>query len=141
MAMFTILYLDPNRSEPLSGHVRTEHDEQWLCLTAALNELGSCGWGVETPIYGPGSRPGDQVVDAFLLVNNSLSLEQELVRRISRLERMLEGAKSETESMAEGPARRFREGLLKGSAARLEEWRVELAEVRAGKPDRTCPGV
>ena len=109
MAIYKILYLDSRRENDLSGIVRTEDNEGWNSLTDALNELSEYGWEINLPIYGPapGGKPGDQAVNAFILLNRNGTTLQECDRRIehTKLElavaqRMLNDTKSEIDKVS-----------------------------------------
>ena len=78
----------------LSGSITTDHDESWASLDEALNDLGQLGYQITTPIYGPGSKAGEQVAEALILTSNATAAD-DLKRQTGHCERLLQAARTE----------------------------------------------
>ena len=86
MKIYKVIYMNDQREKVLSGAVRADDGERWESLVQALNNLGSIGFEVETPIYGSVIKAAGvgQIIEAFLLVNRSATAASDLERRIKR---------------------------------------------------------
>ena len=130
MPIYKVLYLDDRRQKAFSGLVRTDDDERWDSPIAALNDLGSKGWELQTLIYGPApsGHPGDQFVEALLLVNKSATPRADIERRIERTKAEIASAQGRLVGMKGGMDATLLSQHIRELSSHLAEFESKLLD-------------
>lgn len=124
--------MDDQREKALSGIVRADDGERWEFLVQALNDLGSVGFEVETPIYGsvPKGAGAGQIIEAFLLASRSATVASDLERRIKRTKALVADAENHLTTLSSDMER-----ALQGQ--RVRELHAELRELEERRRSST----
>lgn len=141
MTVFKVLCLDDDRHEVLSGIVRADDGERWDSLVQALNDLGSIGFNVQIPIYGPDPRPAGAgpIIEAFLLVSESATLTLDLQRRIKRTKALLADAQNHLATLSSDMERTLQEQRVRELRAELHQIEQRLPSSATGVEPPTDP--